>query len=71
MNAISTGMKCAVSKTRNVKHEKLDGGTVLVEANLQDELCVHLHFRKLNYCLKCHVYKVISHVVLTLTVSKI
>ena len=45
-------------------------GAIQVEANLQKELSVHLHFRKLKCCLKCQALKVISHVALALTVSR-
>ena len=45
-------------------------GAVQVEANLQEELSVHLHFTKLKCCKKRQVLKVISHLALALTVSK-
>ena len=39
-------------------------GVVKVESNLQEELSVQLHFRKLKYCKKNQVLKVISHAAL-------
>ena len=45
---------------------------VQVEANrLQQELNVHLHFRKRKCCYQCHVLKVIWNVALAVTVPEI
>ena len=46
-------------------------GAAQLKENLQKELSVYLHFRKLKCFEKHQVLKVISHVVLSLTVSEI
>ena len=46
-------------------------GGVQVGANLQEELSVNLHFRKLKCCKTVRKLKVISHVAQSLTVSEI
>ena len=45
-------------------------GAVQVKANLQEELSVRLHFRKLTCSYKRQVLKVISHAALALIVSE-
>ena len=42
-----------------------------MEADLQEQLSLHLHFTKLKCCQKRQVLKVISHVALALTISEI
>ena len=54
---------------RNKSNSMADA--VQLEENLQEELSVHLHFRKLKFGQKRQMLKAISHVAPALAVSKI
>ena len=60
-------MFCAVKNNKSISA----ANAVQVEANLQEELSVHLRLRKLKMLLKRQVVKIILHVELTITVSEI